>query len=516
MSTPWLTPAGVLVPDTTELECDILVIGSGMGGSTVAYALRASGALLLVVERGDFLPREYENWSAEAVFGRGRYRNAERWYDEAGRPFQPGVYYYVGGNTKIYGATLPRFREIDFEPIEHPDGVSPGWPVSYSEMEPSYAEAERLYRVHGTTGRDPTEPWRSCDYPYPGVPHEPAIATLADAMREHGLHPFDMPIGIDLRPGGACVRCHTCDGFPCLLDAKSDAEVCALRPALHSGNVKLLTRTMVTRLRTGSNGRRVIEAIALRDGRELRIRADRFVLACGAVNTAALLLRSTSPAHERGLGNASDQVGRNYMVHNSTFMAAVDPRRRNYVVFQKTLGMNDWYLATSTSYPLGNVQSLGKLHAPMVKGACPRTPAWLLELGTRRSVDLYLTSEDLPTPENRVTLGSDGRVVVHWRPNNLASHHELVRRTRHLLRQVGYPLIFAHRAQIETNSHQCGTVVMGTDPATSVLDPSCKVHAVENLWVADSSTFPSSAAVNPALTVAANALRVASGLLTNG
>jgi choline dehydrogenase-like flavoprotein len=345
------------------------------------------------------------------------------------------------------------------------------------------------------------------------VPHEPAIAALAGAMREQGLHPFDMPIGIDLRPGGACVRCHTCDGFPCLLDAKSDAEICALRPALRSGNVRLLTRTTVTRLRTGSNGRRVVEAIAVRDGHELRIRASRFVLACGAANTAALLLRSASPQHERGLGNGSDQVGRNYMVHNTTFLMAVDPRRRNDVVFQKTLGMNDWYSATSAPYPLGNVQTLGKLQAPMVKGFRPRAPAWLLDFMTRRSVDLYLTSEDLPTPKNRVTVDAQGRIVVHWRPNNLASHRELVRRTTHVLRRAGYPLIFTQRAQIAINSHQCGTVVMGVDPPTSVLDPSCKVHGVDNLWVADSSSFPSSAAVNPGLTVAANALRVAGGVI---
>lgn len=507
-------PSGVLKTPADDIACDIAIIGSGMGGATSAYALRRSGATVVVVERGDFLPHEYENWSAKAVFSQARYRNAEFWYDTKGVPFRPGLYYYVGGNTKVYGATLPRFREVDFGSIEHPDGISPAWPISYADIEPYYAEAERLYAVHGTAGQDPTEPWRSSEYPYPGVPHEPAIAALAERMREQGLQPFEMPLGIDLRPGGSCVRCHTCDGFPCLLDAKSDAEVCALRPALASGNVKLLTRTQVTRLRTGPDGRRVTEAVALRDGRELRIRADRFVLACGAVNTAALLLRSPSPTHELGLANTSSQVGRNYMVHNSTFLIAVDPRRHNEIVFQKTLGMNDWYLGSGTRYPLGNVQTLGKFHSPMVKGAYPGVPTWLLEFMTQRSVELYLTSEDIPTTDNRITLDTHGRIIVHWCGNNLASHHELVTRTTRVVRQAGYPLVFTLPAKIDTNSHQCGTVVMGSDPATSVLDPHCKAHDVDNLWVADSSSFPSSAAVNPGLTVAANALRVAVGVGT--
>jgi choline dehydrogenase-like flavoprotein len=499
-----------LEPQTSDITCDIAIVGSGMGGATLAYALRHSGATVVVVERGDFLPREYENWSAEAVFSEARYRNAETWYDEKGTSFHPGVHYYVGGNTKVYGATLPRFREVDFGSIQHPDGISPCWPISYADIEPYYAEAERLYSVHGTAGQDPTEPWRSCEYPYPGVPHEAAISALAESMRNQGLQPFEMPLGIDLRPGGACVRCHTCDGFPCLLDAKSDAEICALRPALASGNVTLLTRAWVTRLRTGSDGRRVIEAMALRDGRELRIRADRFVLACGAVNTAALLLRSSS-THKGGLANASGQVGRNYMVHNSTFLVAVDPRRRNETVFQKTLGMNDWYLGSDMHYPLGNVQMLGKLYSPMVKGAYPRVPTWLLEFMTKRSIDLYLTSEDLPAAGNRITLDANGRIIVHWQGNNLASHRELVTRAVQVVRRAGYPLVFTQQAQIDTNSHQCGTVVMGSNPGTSVLDPNCKVHDVANLWVADSSSFPSSAAVNPGLTVAANALRVAAG-----
>ncbi|MEU6117102.1 GMC family oxidoreductase [Streptomyces sp. NPDC047117] len=504
---------GLLRPTGPEVDCDVAVIGAGMGGATLAYALRDSGARVLVVERGDFLPREAANWSPHAVFTERRYRNAEHWYDaDTGRRFQPNVHYCVGGNTKVFGATLPRFREADFGPVEHAEGISPAWPFSYAELEPYYAAAERLYRVHGTSGKDPTEPWRSGGFPYPAVPHEPAVAALADALRAQGLAPFDLPTGIDLRPGGACVRCATCDGFPCLLDAKSDADVCALRPALASGNVSLLTRTTVTGLLADPPGRRVTAAAARRDGTELRIRADRYVLACGAVNTAALLLRSRTGRPE-GLANSSGQVGRRYMAHHSTFLVAADPRRTGRTVFQKTLGLNDWYLANGARGPLGNVQTLGKLQPATARGLHPRLPGPALEFLTRHSVDLYLTSEDLPDPGNRVTVGPSGAIRIARRPANLAPHRELVRRTARMMRRAGYPLVSARRMGIDVTSHQCGTATAGTDPATSVVDPGCKAHDLDNLWVADSSWFPSSAAVNPGLTIAANALRVADGLL---
>lgn len=505
------SPSTVGTLDDDTVTADIAVIGSGMGGSTLAWALRNSGARVLVVERGDFLPREEANWSPVEVFERGRYKNAEQWYDAAtGSAFLPGVHYYVGGNTKVYGACLPRFREEDFEATEHRDGTSPAWPVSYADMEPHYAAAERLYRVHGEKGQDPTDPWRSDTFPFPALPHEPAISGLADALARQGLHPFSMPMGVDVREGGTCVRCRTCDGFPCKVDAKSDADVRALRPALEQPTVRLLTRTTVTRLMAGSDGRTVTEAVAERDGRAVRIRAQRFVVACGAVNSAALLLRSSSNPHPDGLANSSGLVGRNYMVHNSTFLVAVDPRRRNPVQFQKTLGVNDWYRAGAASdYPLGNLQMLGKLQAPMVKPARPRVPTPLLEYLTGHSVDMYLTTEDLPDRNNRITVQSSGRIDVHWRANNLQPHRELTRLVSRAVRRAGYPLIFTQRMSIETNSHQCGTAVMGADPAHSVLDPGCRTHDVANLWVVDSACFPSSAALNPALTIAANALRVA-------
>jgi choline dehydrogenase-like flavoprotein len=497
-----------------HIDCDIAILGSGMAGATAAYALRNSGARVLLVERGGFLPREDANWSPTAVFGEKRYKTTELWYDGAsGKGFHPGVHYWVGGNTKVYGACLPRFREQDFAELQHPDGLSPAWPISYSDMEPYYAEAERIYGVHGAPDGDPTDPWRSSDYPYPALEHEPTTAALADSLRDQGLHPFVMPMGVDFRDGGKCIRCRTCDGFPCRLGAKNDAEVCAVRPALDAGHTRLLTGAFVARLETSADGRTIREAVLVKDGSELRLRADRFVVACGAANSSVLLLRSTGPRHPNGLGNSSGLIGTNYMVHASTFLAAVDHRRPNDVFFQKTLGINDWYLSgPGTPHPLGNVQMLGKLQAAMIKPARRYVPMPLLNYIASHSIDLYLTTEDVPKPENRVTIRRDGRITVHWTPNNLASHHELVRRVTRMVRRAGYPLVFTERMAIDTNSHMCGTAVMGEDPKQSVLNPYCRSHDIDNLWVLDSSGFPSSAAVNPALTIAANALRVA----TNG
>lgn len=505
LATPLVKP-----DDAGHVSADVVIIGSGMGGSTLAWALADSGADVLVVEQGDFLPRELENWSPEAVFADGRYKNAEDWFGGDGERFSPGVYYYVGGNTKLYGAMLPRFREEDFGDIEHAEGVSPAWPVNYDELEPFYADAETLYGVHARAGADPTEPWRSGPYPFPEVPHEPAVQSLADDLVKQGLHPFSMPAAIDLRPGGRCVRCRTCDGYPCMVDAKGDADVAALRPSVQGGKVRLLTRTRIDSLRTAADGRTVVSAVGKHQGRPVQVSGGRFVVAGGAVNSAALLLRSVADSHPHGLGNGSGLLGRNYMVHNSTFFVAVDPRRSNPTQFQKTLAWNDWYSAgPHTPYPLGNVQMLGKLQAPMLAAARPNVPRSVLRYMTDHSVDMYLTSEDLPSPANRVVATSSGKITVHWQPTNLSAHDELVKRTTKVMRRAGYPLIFTERMGIATNSHMCGTAVMGEDPSKSVLDPTCKMHDLVNVWVADSSSFPSSAAVNPALTIAANALRIA-------
>jgi choline dehydrogenase-like flavoprotein len=509
----------VVVDPPEILDTDIAIIGSGMGGGTLAYALRDADARVLIVEQGDFLPRERENWSFDAVHRQRRYKNSADWHDPAtGKDFTPGNYHYVGGNTKLYGATLPRFREYDFDAVEHIDGVSPNWPISYADLEPFYGDAERMFWVHSNEGEDPTDPWRSTDYPFPGIPHEGATARLVDSARKQGLHPFAAPQALDYRPGGSCVLCYTCDSFACMVDAKGDADVCAVRPALlaPSRNIQLLPNAQVTRLDTDRIGRRVIAAQVRHRGGQILVRANRFVVASGAVNTAALLLRSGSDTHPRGLANSSDQLGRNFMTHLTTFFLAIDPRRKNDAVYQKTIGINDWYAAGPTNkHPLGNIQGLGKLRGAQAKLGQPRVPLPILDGITKYSLDLLIQSEDLPLPDSRVTLDGRGMVSLARRETNVSTHRELAKRTTKLLRSAGFPVVLTRSLGVEATSHQCGTARMGDDPATSVVDPNLRAHDVENLWIADSSTFPSSAAVNPAITIAALSLRLGcSGSLT--
>jgi choline dehydrogenase-like flavoprotein len=522
MSTAPIALQSRVITDPPEtLDTDVVIIGSGMGGGTLAYALRDSGVRVLIIEQGDFLPIERENWSYDAVHTEGRYKNSAAWHDTvAGKEFVPGNYHYVGGSTKLYGATLPRFRESDFGAVHHVDGISPAWPIDYADLEPHYAEAERIFWVHSNKGEDPTDPWRSTDYPYPGIAHEGAMARLVHSARRQGLHPFAAPQSIDWRPGGACVLCETCDSFSCMVDAKGDADVAAVRPALQSGtgNVELMTNAEVTRLNTDGSGRRVSTASIRHHGtgREITVRADRFVVACAAANTAALLLRSASADHPGGLANSSDQVGRNYMAHVTTFFLAIDPRHKNEAVYQKTIGINDWYCSGPTNeYPLGNVQGLGKLHGQQAKQGMPWLPLPLLDAVTKYTLDLFIQTEDLPLPENRIELNAAGRITVTRRETNLAAHHELIKRMKKVVRKAGFPVVLTRSLGVEATSHQCGTARMGTDPTTSVVDADLKAHDLDNLWIADSSPFPSSAAVNPAITVAALALRLGhSGALT--
>jgi len=491
-------------------DFDVIVIGSGAGGATIAHALSDTGARLLIIERGDFVPREAENWDPAAVWKDLRYRTTERWLDERGQSFVPYTHYNVGGNSKFWGSVLYRLRPSDFDAVDHADGVSPAWPIDYDTLEPYYDRAERIYQVHGQQGADATDPPRG-PFPYPPVAHAPTMARVVAQLEALGLHPSPLPLGL-IRPGerDGCVLCNTCNSFPCKIDAKSDAEICCLRPATERPNVALWTSAHARRLLTNTAGTRVEAVEVERHGEVSRIHAPIVIVSCGAVNSAALLLRSASDRHPRGLANSSDLVGRRYMAHLATMMQGFHPFRLNQTVFQKTVAINDFYLrGRGTSYPWGHIQSQGRTHGVMAQTVEPRIPLWAFEAWVARGVDWLAMSEDLPRPDNRVVMTSAGQIQLHYRPNNLAPHARLAGEMKRIMRRLGFWVVMTHSHRTQNTTHQCGTLVFGRDPATSVLDPYCRAHDVANLFVVDASFFPSSAAVNPALTIAAQALRVA-------
>jgi choline dehydrogenase-like flavoprotein len=512
---------------------DIIIIGSGAGGGTLAWKLAPSGKRVLLMERGDYVPRERENWSTKAVNQEGRYNTKEEWRDRKGKPLHPHTNYFVGGNTKFYGSALFRLRKQDFGELRHHGGCSPAWPISYEELEPYYTQAEHLYQVHGERGVDPTEPPASAPYKYPAVSHEPRIQQLSEDFTRLGLKPFHVPIGIKLDERNprksACIRCATCDGHPCLINAKSDAQVICVDPALEYPNVTLLTGAYVTRLDTDGSGRRVTAVQVERNGARETYSADIVVVSAGAINSAALLLRSASERHPNGLANGSDVVGRHYMGHVNSVLMAIS-KCPNPTVFQKTLALNDFYLGSPDwQYPMGHISFVGKLDGDTLAAGAPAiAPGWTLELMGKHSLDFWLTSEDLPDPENRVTLDRDGRIVLSYQPNNEEGHKRLIAKLEDLMqRQTACPihghechqglfarnLFLGQRIPLAGVAHQNGTIRFGHDPRTSALDPNCRAHEVDNLYVVDASFFPSSGAVNPALTIMANALRVGDHLL---
>lgn len=507
---------------------DLIIIGSGPGGGAMAQRLAPGGKRILMLERGDYLPRSTANWDAQTVFVDGAYQAKETWFDSNGNTFAPGLHYFVGGNSKVYGAALLRMRERDFGEIVHSDGVSPAWPLPYSSFEPYYAQAERLFHVHGQSGEDPHEPFRSGPFPYPPVMHEPNIVALDQSLRDQGLKPFHLPLGILLdekdgkvTPTSTCIRCDAFDGFPCLLNGKADAQVVCVDPALKfNPNFTLLTGAYVTRLETNPAGTSISSVVVMRNGVEERYSADVVVAACGALSTALLLLRSANDKHPGGLANRSGQVGRNYMRHNQSVLMALT-KEPNRTVFQKTLALSDYYFgADDWEFPLGLIQMCATSHAAQIKGEA--LPAWLewlpdmpFEEMALHSLDFWLSSEDLPRPENRIVYDGD-RVVLDVTENNMEAHRRLRAKLKHLLATIGArPVLLERRLYFGKNipiggtAHQAGTARFGVDPSTSVLDLDCKAHDLDNLYLADASFFPSIGAVNPTLTIIANSLRIA-------
>jgi choline dehydrogenase-like flavoprotein len=512
----------------TSDHYDLIVIGSGPGGASLAHRLAPTGKRILMLERGDYLPRSPDNWNSQVVFVEGRYQAKETWYGGDGRSFHPGLHYFVGGNSKVYGSALFRLRERDFEEVHHVDGISPAWPLKYDAFEPYYTEAERLFHVHGQRGEDPLEPPASAPYPYQPVSHELKVQELSDSLVKEGMHPFHLPLGILLdernnKPTSTsiCIRCDAFDGFPCLLNGKADAQVMCVDPALAAHpNFTLLTNAYVSKLETDAGGRTVSKVRVVHDGKPEEYSADIVVVACGALSSALLLLRSANDKHPQGLANGSDQLGRNYIRHNMMVLMAL-LREPNRTVFQKTLAFSDFYFRSDDwQYPLGLIQMCATSHADQIRGeALPEwldwLPGWPFEKMAEHSMDFWLQAEDLPRPENRIYYDGD-RVVLDVTENNMEALHRLKRKLEQMMGAVGaHPVLLERKLYlgkdipISGTAHQAGTARFGADPATSVIDLNCKAHELDNLYLADASFFPSIGAVNPTLTIIANALRVA-------
>ncbi|UFS64571.1 GMC family oxidoreductase [Paracoccus denitrificans] len=488
-------------------DSDVIIIGSGIGGATLASALAPSGARILILERGEHLADTPEARDDVAIFERGFYRSDEEWIGSDGKKFLPGNYYYVGGNSKFYGAVMYRYRVEDFRARPHLQGTSPGWDMSYDDMEPWYARAEALFKVRGATGQDPTEPPRSGPFPFPPVPDEPALQLVRERLKRAGVHPASLPLAIDI--DAWLERGQTgWDAFPNTGGAgKIDAEAGPLADALKHPNVRLMTGAQVMRLETGADGHEVVAAVLRRNGREERLTARHFAVAAGAVQSAALLLRSANAAHPTGLGNRSDQLGRNFMNHNTSAMITLNPFLRNDSVYQKTLFFNDFYNDDPQVHaPLGNVQLLGRITGNILKAQVPAMPRFLARLMADRAFGWFLTSEDLPNPNSRVLVRGEN-IVMDWQRSNMDAHHLLIKRTRQVMKRAGFPVVMVRIFGNKTTSHQCGTARLGADPHKSVVDLDCRSHDIPNLWITDASVLPTSAAVNPALTIAALALK---------
>lgn len=494
------------------MDADLVIIGSGIGGATLAAALAPSGLKILIVEKGERLLPVPEARDDVAIFQRGHYAPMETWMGSDGTPFVAGNYYVVGGNSKFFGAVMYRYREADFKPRPHLQGSSPGWPIGYAELEPWYGRAEALYKVRGTATEDPTEPPHSAPYAHAPVPDEPVMQKVRARLAKAGAHPSSLPLAIDIDTWLAEGKTGW-DAFPNTGKGKIDAESGPLSDALAHPNVRLITGTEVLRLETDTAGQSVTAAIVRSAGREYRLTARAFAVAAGAIQSAALLLRSANAAHPRGLANGSDQLGRNFMNHNSSAMLTIDPRMRNTSVYQKTLSFNDFYNADpETGRPLGNVQGLGRITGPILKANMPILPMPLARLVAGYAFGWFLQSEDLPNPESRVMV-KDGQIVMHWQRSNMAAHQALIARTKTVMQRAGFPIVLVHTFGRKTTSHQCGTARLGSDPASSVVTTGLKAHQLANVWITDASVLPTSAAVNPALTVAALVLRSASGVI---
>ena len=482
------------VPDSQCLKghYDVVIIGSGAGGSTLAYRLAQRGRQVLLVERGDFLrPKRRTSWDPIGKYLYAVVKNRDSQFS------------CVGGKTKFYGASLYRFRESDFLEVQHESGTSPAWPFTYSEMEPYYAQAETLYRVHGSIDGDPSEPPRSTGFPHPPIGHHPIVAEMVARLERTGTRACAIPRGLDYGPKGRCVLCATCDAYYCQIDAKMDAEIAALRPAVATGNVQLVTRTDCLRVLTTGDGARATGVVLAQESAEYTVHAETVVVCAGFPGSALLLRRSRTNKHPDGLGNSTGCLGRYLAGHSVGYIFPFVSWRTVPAIHSKTFAINTFYNgAVDWPYPLGVIQIAGQM--PFWEETSWATRPIARIVGNRSLMLFYMT-ESLPTRDTGLIF-EENRIARCVSPvHNAKTFAKLRGLAAEAFRRAGYRVWAPERPPYVW--HEVGTVRLGDDPATSVVDPNCQVHGIEGLYVVDQSVLPSAGAVNTCLTIIALALR---------
>ena len=472
---------------------DVIVIGSGAGGATLAHRLAMNGARVLAVEAGDWLRptppasgAPLGTYIADALAVRD--------------PVEA-----VGGQTKFYGAALYRFRESDFRSVEHESGATPGWPIAYADLAPYYDDAEALYRVHGDAARDSTEPPRTAPLPYAPLPDSATVAPMVARLIAAGAEVSPIPRAIFWQSGsGPCRLCATCDAHLCRIEAKGDADLAALRPALATGLASLQTRTRALRILLDPSGRRVRGVLVETAGQQRELLCDRVVVSAGLAASVALLRASRTGAHPEGLGNQGGALGRYLAGHSTGMVFPFVSWRTLAPEHTKTFAINQYYHGDANgSLPLGVIQMSGQMPIWREASALIRPIARVV---AAHALTAFYMTEALPSRETGFRFDGDRLVAKQEALHNMATFRALRRQTVALFRKAGYPVLARRRAPYLW--HETGGACMGTDPATSVVDPDLGVHGIAGLHVADASVLPSAGAVNTGLTIMALAARL--------
>ena len=479
-----------MTDDLKTTTYDAVIIGSGIGGSTFAHALAQRGLKVAVVDRGDFFKPERPDLSPLHLTYVQRQPN-------------------IGGQTKSFGAAMYRLRESDFEAVEMESGVSPAWPISYADLEPFYAEAEKLYRVHGSSQNDATEPPRSTPWPHDPIPHQGPVQELVERLSKRaGINVSFVPRSIDYDPknGGKCVLCKHCDAYYCPRDAKVDAEIGALRPAMATGNVTVLTKTECVRILTTPDGSTVTGAQLRKDGKDFSVTAKIVCSSGGLTETPILLWRSRSSAHPNGLANSSSALGRHWAAHTQSWVFPLVFNVQKQEFHQKTFAINDFYHSTPDSkLPAGVIQSAGNIEPLNFS----RRHKYFVQALLHNSFQTFIMNEALPSMETGFALSDEGAKVIGEPIRNPQTLKKLRRHTCDIFKAAGYPVL---APSLEEKFHSCGTARMGESGSSSVIDSYCRAHDVKGLYVVDSSSLPTAGALNSGLTIAAVALRAATSV----